>query len=124
MSGRVIREIVHGAKKIPIILAEEVRDKGFRRVIDAIDPAVVQQTGDNVERAFKGPKMMTPSQKDITDRIIVTSMPHSESPNDLEDHSTIYVKDSAGRDICVGHVTTDPTKQQVMLRKIKSGGGD
>ncbi|KAF7125328.1 hypothetical protein CNMCM5793_001506 [Aspergillus hiratsukae] len=73
MTGRVIKEIVHGAKKIPIILAEEVRDKGFRRVIDAIDPAAIQQTGDNVERAFKGPTMMTPSQKAITDKIVVTA---------------------------------------------------
>ena len=39
-------------------------------------------------------------------------MPHP-SPEDPEDHSTVYVKDSDGRDVCVGHVTTNPIKQQV-----------
>ena len=41
-----------------------------------------------------------------------SSMPHA-SPDDPEDHSTIKVKDSAGQDVCIGHVTTDPSKQQV-----------
>ncbi|KAJ9226790.1 hypothetical protein DTO027B5_1874 [Paecilomyces variotii] len=113
MSGRVIKEMVHGSKKIPIILAEEVQDRGFKRVIDAIDPTIVQQTGDRVEDAFKGVKMMTPAQKARTEKIVITSMPHSDSPNDPEDHSTVYAKDSAGHNVCVGHVTTDQNKQQI-----------
>lgn len=40
------------------------------------------------------------------------SMPHPIL-EDPKDHSTIYVKDFVGRDICVGHVATDAFKQQV-----------
>ena len=39
-------------------------------------------------------------------------MPHP-SADDPDDHSTIYVKDSAGKDVCVGHVATNPSKQKV-----------
>jgi hypothetical protein len=42
MSGRVIKEIVNGGKKIQIILAEQVQHKGFRRVMDVIDPTIIQ----------------------------------------------------------------------------------
>ncbi len=41
-------------------------------------------------------------------------MPHP-SADDPDDHSTIYVKDSAGKDVCVGHVATNPSKQKVKL---------
>ncbi len=46
-------------------------------------------------------------------------MPHP-SPEDPEDHSTIYLKDSAGRDVYVGHVTSDAGKQQASLFRIRS----
>jgi len=111
MSGRVIKEIANGAKKISIILAEEVQDKGFIRLRGSIDPAVIAQTADRVASAFNGQTLMTTSQKSRADKIIITSMPHP-SPEDPEDHSTIYVKDSTGKNICVGHVTTDTSKQQ------------
>ncbi len=44
MSGRVVKEVANGARKVSIILAEEVQDKGYQRVIDAIDPTVIAQT--------------------------------------------------------------------------------
>ncbi len=43
-----------------------------------------------------------------------SSMPHP-SADDPDDHSTIYVKDSAGKNVCVGHVATNPSKQKVRL---------
>lgn len=63
MSGHVVKEVANGAKKISIILAEEVQDRGYKRVIDAIDPAIIQQTVEKVANAFSGSKMMTTSQK-------------------------------------------------------------
>lgn len=60
MSGRVIKEIANGAQKVAILLAEEVQEKGFKRIIDAIDPALIAHTVDKVKNAFTGPTMMTP----------------------------------------------------------------
>lgn len=75
---------------------------------------------------------MTESQKAQADKIMITyniieyeqleahilmscrSMPYP-SDDDPEDHSTIFVKNSGGNNICVGHVTTDASKQQVSL---------
>lgn len=72
MSGRVVKEIANGARKVAIILAEEVQDKGFNRVIDAIDPTVITQTAERVANAFSGSKMMTTSQKAQAGKIIIT----------------------------------------------------
>ncbi len=41
-------------------------------------------------------------------------MPHP-SPEDPANHSTVYVKDSAGKDVYLEHVTIDKSKQQVSL---------
>ena len=40
------------------------------------------------------------------------SMPH-ESPEDGDKHSSYEVEDHEGKRMCVGHVTDDPSKQQV-----------
>ena len=72
MSGRVVKEVANGAKKISIILAEEVQDRGYKRVVDAIDPALITQTAEKVANAFRGSKMMTASQKARAGQIIIT----------------------------------------------------
>lgn len=74
MSGRVVREVANGAKKVSIILAEEVQDRGFnfKRVIAAIDPARVAQTADKVANAFSGSKLLTASQKEQAPNSIIT----------------------------------------------------
>lgn len=59
MSGRVVKEVANGARKVSIILAEEVQDKGYKRVIDAIDRTVIAQTVEKVANAFSGSKLMT-----------------------------------------------------------------
>lgn len=46
MSSRVVKEVPNGAKKISIILAEEVLDRGYKRVVGAIDPVLVGQTAE------------------------------------------------------------------------------
>lgn len=71
MSGRVVKEITNGPKKISIILAEEVQERGFKRIIDAIDPQHVTQTAERVADAFSGSSMMDDSQKAQTDKIVI-----------------------------------------------------
>ena len=71
MSGRVIKEVANGAKRVSILLAEEVQDRGFKRVIDAIEPQRIAQTAEEVANAFKGSKLMTQSQKEGAARIII-----------------------------------------------------
>lgn len=72
MSGRVVKEVANGARKVSIILAEEVQDRGFKRVIDALDPALIAQTAEKVANAFSGSTMMTASQKARAGKIIIT----------------------------------------------------
>ena len=72
LTGRVIRNMARGARTIPILVGEVVQDQGFIRVIDAIEPAVITESADRVENAFKGSAMLTESQKDDTDKIIIT----------------------------------------------------
>ena len=129
MSGRIVKEVANGAKKISIVLAEDVRGKGFKRAIDAIDPAVVDQTAEKVANAVKASTMLTANQKARASKIVITydlacnslesdlliedrSMPHP-SPEDPDEHSTVYIKDSDGKNICVGHVASDSSKQKV-----------
>ena len=72
MSGRVVKEVAYGARRVSIMLAEEVKDKGFKRSIHAIDPALITQTADKVANAFNGSTMMTASQKAQADKIVIT----------------------------------------------------
>ena len=61
MSGPVVKEVAYGARRVSIVLAEEIKDKGFKRPIDAIDPALITQTADKVANAFSGSSMITAS---------------------------------------------------------------
>ena len=71
MSGRVIGGIANGTRKISIILAEEVQDRGFKRIIDAIDPAIISQTAKMVATAFSGSTIMTAGQKSQANEIVI-----------------------------------------------------
>lgn len=72
MSGRVVKEVANGAKRVSIVLAEEIQDKGFKRVLDAIDPALITTTAEKVASAFSGSTLMTEAQKSQADKIIIT----------------------------------------------------
>ena len=64
----MVREGAYGARRVSIILAEEIKDKGFKRSIDAIDPALITQMADKVANAFSGSTMMTASHKVLSVR--------------------------------------------------------
>ena len=88
-------------------------DRGFKCVTDAIDPKRVAETVKKVANAFNGPnhgmQARRPKQKrpehvwkqlkaKIEAHIPIKdgSMPHPSAENP-DDHSTIYVQDSAGQ---------------------------
>jgi hypothetical protein len=75
MSGRVIRECLSSVRRVPIVLSERVQDRGFQRLIDAIDPAVITQTADAVAKAFNGSVMLTQDQKEQAAKILITYDP-------------------------------------------------
>ena len=50
-------------------MAEEVQDKGFKRVVDAITPALITATA---EKVASGSTLMTEAQKSQVDKIIIT----------------------------------------------------
>jgi len=79
MSGRVVKEVANGAKEISIILAKEVQDRGYKRAVSAIDPALITQTAEKVADAFRGSGMMTASQKARASQIIITYNTSSEN---------------------------------------------
>ena len=54
LAGRVIRNMALGARTVAVLLAEVVQEKSFKRVIDAIEPAIIDETAERVENAFKG----------------------------------------------------------------------
>jgi hypothetical protein len=72
MAGRVLCHAYHGARAIPLIIAEEVREQGFRRLIDATDPKNLAQTGQMVANAFNGSTMLTESQKARVHKMLTT----------------------------------------------------
>ena len=131
MASRFVKQFADGAKKVSILLAEEVQDRGYKRIVDAIDPATVAQTADDVAKAYNGSAMLTESQKAQVCELLIMydrhcicnrrrlmpsrSMPHP-SPEDPDPHSTILMKNQNGQKVCVGHVTTDPNKQKVRSR--------
>jgi hypothetical protein len=59
-------------KEFSIVLAEEIQDKRLKRVIDAIDPALITATTEKVASAFSGSTLMTEAQKSQADKTIIT----------------------------------------------------
>ncbi|KFZ02709.1 hypothetical protein V500_00009 [Pseudogymnoascus sp. VKM F-4518 (FW-2643)] len=127
MSGRLMKTIVIGGRKVSIYVAEEVQEKGFKRVIDAIDPSVVNSTVEKTAAAFSGSIVASDAEKARIENLRITygipfalnllltqirSMPHP-SPEDPVDHATVYATDKYGKTVCVAHVTENPKLQTV-----------
>ncbi|EFQ88339.1 hypothetical protein PTT_15825 [Pyrenophora teres f. teres 0-1] len=105
------REVVSGSNKYFIYVAETNVKAGYQRIVSAIEPKLLEETIDKVERALKNNTLLSPGHASIAHDIIVASMPHtSDDPNR---HSTVFVHDRTGKHIAVGHVTDDPDKQQL-----------
>ncbi len=72
ISGRIVKEVANGVRKVSIILAEEVQDKGYKRVIDIIDLTMIIQIAEKVANVFSGSKIITAGQKARAGKIIIT----------------------------------------------------
>jgi hypothetical protein len=72
MSGQLLRQFAYGGTTRKIIIAEEVVERGYKRLVSAIDPAVKDATAKRVQEALEGKKML-PSHLEaavVTARIV------------------------------------------------------
>ncbi len=59
MSGRLLKKFTFGGQTRSIMIAEQVVERGYSRVVSAIDPKVKAETAAKVEAAFQGPTMLS-----------------------------------------------------------------
>lgn len=72
VSARTVRKVVVGSKTIPIAVAEYVRGNDWKRQIDSIDRAVLQNTVNKVATAVTGSSLaLTKNEKDRTNMVVV-----------------------------------------------------
>lgn len=71
-----MRYAVVGGKQVPIHVAEELRDKGFKRLIDVIDKKSLDSTVDKVAEALQGDKLLSAAQQRDTDKVTITYVIH------------------------------------------------
>ena len=63
MSGQLIRQFAYGGYTRSIMVAEQVMERGYWRVISAIDPSIKAETAAKVEAAFQGSTMLSDEVK-------------------------------------------------------------
>ncbi|TLS20315.1 uncharacterized protein PpBr36_11322 [Pyricularia pennisetigena] len=111
--SRLLREATsRRGKTIAIYIAEEVTDKGYRRLVDAIDPEILEKTTERVQNALQGKKLLTKEQEQVVASALITSMEH-KSQADHHTHSSLELYDENGNMIAKAHVTRDKEKQAV-----------
>ena len=59
-------------KQIPIYVASEVQHAGYRRVVNAIDPTILDKTVDKVKSALENDKLLSASQASSTSSVTIT----------------------------------------------------
>lgn len=63
MSRHVSQTIARPGKKISVYIAEQMKDKGYYRAVDAIDPTLLGNTVERVQTAIKGKKILSNEQE-------------------------------------------------------------
>ncbi|ELQ32389.1 hypothetical protein OOU_Y34scaffold01172g5 [Pyricularia oryzae Y34] len=117
--SRLLREATsRRGKSIAIYIAEEVTDKGYRRLVDAIDPKILEKTTERVQTALQGKKLLTKEQEQVVASALITSMEH-KSQGDPNTHSSLELYDEHGNMIAKAHVTRDKDKQKWKFRKLE-----
>lgn len=64
MLTRFLQEVLMGFKKIPLKIVEVDTTRGFRRIVPAIDPKILEKTVDLSEKAISGSTMLTDPLKE------------------------------------------------------------
>ena len=63
-TSRLMMTFAYGGRQVAVKVSEEVWERGFLRIIDALDPEILRKTLERTVEAFKGDSVMTPAQKE------------------------------------------------------------
>jgi hypothetical protein len=69
--SRLMKYASFAGKQIPIYVATVVQDRGFKRVIDAIDPVTLNETVEKVKSALEKNKLLSESQALSTSSVTI-----------------------------------------------------
>jgi hypothetical protein len=75
MATKFLKMIGGGSKKIPLKIAAEVTVKGqvvAKRLVDAIDPRILEITTQKIEAAYNGEVMFSDNQKTDIEELVIT----------------------------------------------------
>jgi hypothetical protein len=75
-SARFMRHVIVAGKQVNIYVAQEIRQAGIRRSIDAIDPALLRDTVNKVAMALVGNKLLSEAQQGQTKHVTITFVRH------------------------------------------------
>jgi hypothetical protein len=70
--SQFIKNATFNGKLIPICLAKEVNHAGFKCVVRAIDPPILDETGDKVKSAIENDKLLSADQASKTSTVTIT----------------------------------------------------
>lgn len=73
-----MRHVTVAGKQVNIYVAQEIREAGIRRSIDAIDPTLLRNTVNNVALALVGNKLLSEAQQSQTKHVTITFVPHQK----------------------------------------------
>lgn len=73
MLTRLVRTIKPSTNNtIHVHIAEEIKEKGYKRLVNNIDPRVLTQSIDKVEEALHGEELITADQLAKTQKAVIT----------------------------------------------------
>jgi len=72
MSGQLLRQFAYGGQKRTIVIAEQVIERGYNRLVSAIEPELKDATAKRIEDAIQGPTFLQGNLKEsvVTARIV------------------------------------------------------
>jgi len=77
MNVRFLRHANVAGNMVSICIASEIRHAGFRRLIDAIDPDILNHAVKKVENALLEKKLFSAAQLGRTSTVTIVSVFHS-----------------------------------------------
>lgn len=72
MSRYLGQSVGRSGKTIAIYIAEQVKDKGYYRVVDAIDSTVLNETFERVQTVVQGTKILSTKQEKKVESVLIT----------------------------------------------------
>lgn len=72
MSRYVAQTVGRSGKTINVFIAEQVKDKGYYRLVDAIDQTILGKTVERVQTAVQGKKILSKEQEERIESVVIT----------------------------------------------------